>query len=55
MKKWIIILLVFVALYLVGCSADEEVSSLNDYDMVEGIEWQFEPVSNHKEINIIYG
>ena len=34
MKKWIIVLLVLIGLYVVGCAADEEVSSLNEYDMV---------------------
>lgn len=34
MKKWFIVLLVIIGLYIVGCAADEEVSSLNEYDMV---------------------
>ena len=34
MKKWIIVLLVLIGLYVVGCAEDEEVSSFNEYDMV---------------------
>lgn len=34
MKKWLIVLLVIIGLYIVGCSAEEDVNSLNEYDMV---------------------
>lgn len=34
MKRLLIVLLILVALYIVGCAADEEVSSLSEYDMV---------------------
>lgn len=34
MKKWFIILLVIICLYVVGCSSEDDVNSLNEYDMV---------------------
>ncbi len=34
MKTWIVILLIIIGLYLVGCSRDEEVTSLSEYEMV---------------------
>lgn len=34
MKKWLIVLLIIIGLYIVGCSAEEDVSSLSEFDMV---------------------
>lgn len=34
MKKWFIILLIVLSLYMVGCSNEEDLSSLSEYDMV---------------------
>ncbi len=35
MKKGIIILVLIMGLYLIGCTKEEDVSSLNEYDMVQ--------------------
>lgn len=55
MKKWVIVLLIVVGICFSGCSGDGEMSSLSEYEMVKGYEWQFQPVSNHKEFNRING
>ncbi len=55
MKKWVILLLIMVGICFSGCSGDGEMSSLSEYEMVKGYEWQFQPVSNHKEFNRING
>lgn len=34
MKKWIILLLIVVVVCFSGCTKDEDVSSLNEYEMV---------------------
>ena len=34
MKKWIILLLIVVVVCFSGCAKDEDVSSLNEYEMV---------------------
>lgn len=55
MKKWVIVLLVVICFVFVGCSANDDMSSLSEYEMVEGRGGQFQLFSNHKEINTIYG
>lgn len=34
MKKWVIALLIVVSIVFVGCSANDDMSSLSEYDMV---------------------
>lgn len=55
MKKWVIALLIVINICFTGCSTDGDVSSLSEYEMVKGCEWQFQSVSDHKGIKTIYG
>ena len=34
MKKWVIALLIVVSIVFVGCSANDDMGSLSEYDMV---------------------
>ena len=38
MKKWVVLLLVLVGIFVTGCSKEVEMSSLSEYEMVKAKE-----------------